>query len=107
VNYSCGYLYKNPQNITIPNLKIKRLNNIICSLGDFLMTSTMEMTKFGVEFGYENPQYNYDWFVKLLKFFMIIILISVIMPLIIPFIALCYLIGLGVYHSLKFIFNRK
>lgn len=105
-NYSCEYLYNNSQNVTIPKFKIDRLNRIVCSFAQFMLTSGIETAKFGVEFGYENPEYDYEFVIKLFKFFIYAMIVIALAPLVVPIIAITYLLIIGIINTIKYI-NRK
>jgi len=96
-NLSCEQILYN-QNVSIPELKIYRLNNIACSTARFGIDVGLEITKFGVEFGYENPQYDYNFFLKIFKLWIFFVILVLVSPVIIPLIALIYLIGVGIYN---------
>jgi len=99
----CYQLHNQSTILSIPEIKINRLENIACSLSEFMVTVAMETAKFGVEFGYENPQYDYDFFIGLFKFYVYIILFCAIIPVIIPLIALVYLLSVGVKKIISFV----
>ena len=102
-NFSCnnlGDLNEYQEGIRVPVLKYQRLNNIGCSLADFTITTFTEVAKFGVEFGYTHPQYDYDFYFKIVKIWIYAIILSVVLPLIIPLLALIYLIGVGIQSLL-------
>lgn len=98
---TCGLVYN--QNISIPEVKIQRLNNIVCSFSEFAVTSGIEVVKFGVEYGYENPQYDYNFFLKIFKIYIFAIILLAVFPVIVPLIALIYLLGLGVHKAIKYL----
>ncbi len=101
VNFSCDYLYSNDNNLTIPNLKIRRLNNIACSGAEFIIDVGLETAKFGVEFGYENPQYDYNFAVSLFKLYIFAIIIGALIPLIFPLMAIIYILIEGLILLIK------
>jgi len=100
VNYSCEYLYNNEYQ-TLNKLRYERLNRIVCAGGEFILTTGIEITKFGIEFGYENPQYDYDFYFMLVKLWIYSLIIIGIIPIIIPLIALIYLIFIGISKVYK------
>lgn len=106
LNYSCDMFFNNSL-ISLPEIKINRLNRIFCSFGDFVITSGIEITKFGIEFGYENPQYDYEWYIKFLKLYLFALISFIVIPLIIPFIALIYLLIVGINNLFIWIKRKR
>jgi len=103
VDFDCEELYNNTYEKNLPDLRINRINNIMCSFARFAVTAGLETTKFGVEFGYENPQYDYDFIFKVVRLYIWALIAMVVLPLLIPLIALIYLACVGI----KALFNRK
>lgn len=73
----------------------ERVNNILYKFVDFLGFTTFETAKIGIELGYNNPEYDY-W--KIGKGLIIYYIVSSSVPLIIPLIALIYVL---VYYGKK------
>lgn len=93
-NFSCSYLEDNSvQEIT--SIKIGRLNKIACKLADTTLVIFTEVVKYGVEFGYEHPQYDYEFYFKVVRLWIIALIISFIVPIVVPLMALIYLLFLG------------
>ncbi|KKM88824.1 hypothetical protein LCGC14_1254800 [marine sediment metagenome] len=84
-----------------------RIHNIVYKFADFLGYSAFEVTKTGIEFGYENPQYNYEFAFTLLKWLIIIMILSALVPLFIPVVALITIIGMGINNLFKKLRKRK
>jgi len=83
-------------NIEVPIIHSQRLNKIGCALADFTITTFMEVTKWGVEFGYTHPQYDYNFYFKVVKIWIYALIFSLIIPILIPLIALIYLLVVGI-----------
>ena len=84
-----------------------RIHNIVYKFADFLGYSAFEVTKTGIEFGYENPQYNYEFAFTLLKWLIIVMILSALVPLFIPLLALITIIGMGINNLFKKLRKRK
>jgi len=95
-NNTCILMYN--QTITFPHTSIQRLNNIACATGTYAVVTGLEISKFGVEFGYLHPEYDYNFFLRIFKFWIYALILIAIIPVIIPLCALVYLIGLGIYN---------
>jgi len=72
-----------------------RVSNIILKFVDFAGYSAMEISKYFIEFGYNNPQYDYDFGLMIIKFYFILIISATLAPLVVPLMLLIYLIFLG------------
>lgn len=107
---NCSSFKQNLTQNNFPDLKIKRLDNIICSMGDCLLTISSESVKFAIEFGYNHPEYDFKYYINLLKYYLIISLLISFFPLIIPSIALIYLIFIPIkklIHKLQNKFKKN
>lgn len=93
------------------NIQSVRIKNIIYRFADWLGYTTFEMGKWAMEFGYTHPEYDFEfyfnWCMKIVKYIIIILLISVITPLLLPLVATIYLIGLGVKTLILWFKKRK
>ena len=78
-----------------------RIHNIVYKFADFLGYSAFEVAKTGIEFGYENPQYNYKFAFTLLKWLIIVMILSALVPLFIPVLAIITIIGIGLFDLIK------
>ncbi len=105
VTASCEQVYNNSI-IDLPHTKIERVNRVLCAFSDFLIIASTETMKFGIEFGYENPQYNYDWYFQFIKWYLAAMIIYCVIPIIIPTVVLFYLIGVGAKKAWKYIQDR-
>ena len=84
-----------------------RLHNVIYKFVDFLGYSGFEVAKTGIEFGYANPQYNYEFAFTLLKWLIIVMILSALIPLFIPVVAIITIIGMGMNNLIKKLRKRK
>ncbi|KKN01276.1 hypothetical protein LCGC14_1129340 [marine sediment metagenome] len=84
-----------------------RIHNIVYKFADFMGYSAFEVTKSGIEFGYENPQYNYDFAFTLLKWLIIALILSALVPLFIPVVAIITIIGMGIVNLFKWMKKKK
>jgi len=73
------------------SLKENRLIKITCAFRDFVLVSGVESMKFGIEYGYEHPEYDLQAFLSLGKLLLIGYILSLFLPLVVPFIALMYI----------------
>lgn len=105
INWDFNYTLIEPSNKEdiIPS----RVHNIIYKFADFIGYTFIETTKTGIEFGYNNPQYDYEFGLLLLKLFLIAMIISFLVPLFIPLIAIITIIGIGIINLFKWIKKRK
>ncbi len=89
------------------DVNVKRVKNILIKFIDFAGFSTFEISKWGIEYGYEHPEHDLGFFLNfLIKIFWIILLITIV-PLVIPFLAIIYLIFKGIFWVFKKIFCVK
>lgn len=80
-----------------------RLKNIIYKSVDLFGYTLIQSIKLGVEFGYEKAyQYEPERFISLAKVIFIVMLIGFIIPIIVPVLALTYLL----FEGLKWIIKR-
>lgn len=70
------------------------INRLVAKYADTLMYATVEGARESMEFGYANPEYNFN-FIKW------IIILSMFAPLIIPTIYLAIFIGYGAVHLFR------
>lgn len=84
-----------------PVLQSKRLTNVIYKFVDFFGFAAMEGAKWSMEFGYTHPEYNYEYFSKMLITLAMCLALLAVLPLlftaIFPALALGYLICKGIY----------
>lgn len=89
-------------NGTIPESEMStyRISRVWYKFSDFLISSGFEFAKWSMEFGYNNPQYNF-------KFYMNMLILIVIIPLIIPIISIIYILYLITKKILDYIKRFK
>jgi len=77
-----------------------RTKNILYKGFDFFGYSVFEVSKWGVEFGYEHPEYNFlaaaKAMPKYIKIVIGLVVAFLLIKLIIPLFAVCYIIGGGI-----------
>jgi len=61
--------------------------NIYYKAIDFVGYSLYELVKYAMEFGFNNPDYDYEKGISLIKLYLYIILFSVLIPMLIPLLA--------------------
>ena len=87
------------------DVNVKRIKNIFIKFIDFAGFSTFEISKWGIEYGYEHPEQDLGFFLNfLIKLFWIILLITII-PLVVPVLAIIYLFFKGIFWVFKKIFG--
>ena len=92
---------ENYKGYNISQINSIRLKNIIYKGIDAMGYITMEIAKWGVEFGYSHPEYNYLFFTKIIIYWVIITTIIPLLILLPIIIALFYVIGIGIYKLIK------
>jgi len=95
----------NEYGVIIP--KVNRLRNVIYKSADTLGYSFIEIGKFLLEFGYDNPNYNYKFFFELLRLYIYFMIISLLAPLLIPILALLYILINGLIKLIKKMKNHN
>jgi len=93
--------YDQPQKINVTGydynqVSNKRLSNLISNGINFFGYSMFELTKWSVEFGYAHPEYDYNFMMNVIIWWMIIVLVLALIPALVPIIALIYLIIIGI-----------
>ncbi len=79
------------------DVNIKRFGNVLGEFINFLGYSVMEVGKWSIEYGYSNPEHDLGFFLNFLIKIFWLILIIVLIPLVIPLLAIIYLSFKGVY----------
>ncbi|MFW9927927.1 MAG: hypothetical protein ACFFD1_00885 [Candidatus Thorarchaeota archaeon] len=97
-----GYTNYDVEQIT--SLRIKRVVN---SGVDFLGTSSFELAKFSLEFGYNHPEYNYEYLYNLAKLYLYAIIIIAIFPGVIYLILIMYIISDTIFRGITKIKKRR
>jgi len=90
-NFSNKYKYLS--NVEIQSIRAK---NIINKFVDWVGYTLFEISKWGVEFGYTHPEYHFDDIPSFIKYCLIALIIINLLPILIPLIALIYLIFKGI-----------
>jgi len=100
-NYSVGETIKtnikSEVDIIEYDINIKRFGNVLGEFINFIGYSVIEVGKWGVEYGYSHPEHDLGFFLNFLIKIFWLILIIVLVPLIIPLLAIIYLSCKGVY----------
>ena len=83
-----------------------RVSNIIYKFTDFIGYFFIEGGKFFIEFGFNNPQYNFTFIWKVLRLWIWFLFVSLIIPVIAPLVAIIYLLVIGIIKVFKYLFNN-
>ena len=83
-------------------IQSKRITNIIYKFVDFFGYSLFEITKWVIEFGYTHPEYNFGFFMNLVKYWLFAMITIAIFPILIPLLALVYLALIGLNRIFKY-----
>ena len=77
-------------------IQSKRIENLIHKFIDFVGYSMFEVSKWVVEFGYTHPEYDFGYFMQFVKYVLFAMIIIAFFPILIPLIALIYLLFVGI-----------
>ncbi len=88
-------------NIKEYSVNVGRFKNILIKFIDFVGYSGFEVSKWGIEYGYEHPEHDLGFFLNFMYKLFIIILIVALVPLVVPVLAIIYLFFKGIYWLLK------
>ena len=93
----------NTTNITMEESYKNRFRNVLYKTVDLVGYSMIQIIKVSIEFGYEKA-YNYkpESFIYIAKLIFIIVIIGFIIPIIVPILAIIYLL----FEGLKWIIKR-
>ena len=84
-------------NVKEYNVSVERFGNILGEFINFVGYSFMEVSKWGIEYGYNHPEHDLGFFLDfLIKIFWLFIILMLI-PLVIPLLAIIYLSCKGIY----------
>ena len=83
------------------DINVKRFKNIVIKFVDFLGYSSYEGVKMGIEYGYEHPEHDLEFFLGFLIKIIWILLIIALIPLVVPLLAIIYLSFKGMYWLVK------
>ena len=87
------------------DVNVKRIKNVFIKFIDFAGFSTFEISKWGIEYGYEHPEHDLGFFLNfLIKIFWVILFITLV-PLVVPVLAIIYLLFKGIFWVFKKIFG--
>lgn len=77
-------------------IQSKRIGNLIHKFFDFFGYSMFEVSKWAMEFGYTHPEYDVGYFMRFVKYWLFAMIIIALFPILIPLIALIYLVVVGI-----------
>lgn len=77
-------------------IQSKRIGNLIHKFVDFFGYSMFEVSKWVMEFGYTHPEYDFGYFMQFVKYWLFAMIIIALFPILIPLIALIYLLFVGI-----------
>lgn len=89
------------EDMNLSTKSIVHIKNIIYKGISNLGYIAFEVVKFGVELGYDNPDYNYIWFARIIIYILILCILLSLIPALPIIIALCYLIIVGIKKLIK------
>lgn len=89
------------------DVNVKRVKNVLIKFIDFAGFSTFEVSKWGIEYGYEHPEHDMEFFLGFLVKVLWIFLFIALVPLIIPVLAIIYLFFKGIAWIFKKILGVK
>lgn len=86
-------------------IQSKRITNLITKLVDWFGYSLFEISKWAMEFGYTHPEYDFGFFMKFVLYWLYAMILIALFPIIVPLIALIYLLIIGVKK--RYLWIRK
>jgi len=100
-NYSSGEeMFRNNLSdmvsLDYSKIQSKRIGNLIHKFVDCFGYSMFEVSKWAMEFGYTHPEYDFGYFMNFVKYWLFAMIIIALFPILIPLIALIYLIFVGI-----------
>ena len=97
-------------NLDYEQLQSRRISNVIYKYVDFMGYALFQVVKWGMEFGYTHPQYNFEWImdntIKLLKYYVIFLCLLAAGPLLVPSIACIYILCVWIKKAYLWIKDR-
>ena len=75
------------------DINTKRVKNILIKFIDFAGFSSFEVSKWGIEYGYEHPENDMGFFLNFLIKILWIILLIALVPLVVPVLAIKLLLS--------------
>ncbi len=103
IKWNYNYTLEEPSNDS--EIISSRMKNIIHKFIDFAGFTSFEVMKTGVEFGYKNPQYDFEFAFDILRFLIIAMIIGSLVPLFIPLLAIITIIGIGIINLFKWMYE--
>ena len=101
---------ENFDNITgwnMSTISMAHLKNVIFKGVDTMGFIAFEFARWGVEVGYENPEYNYVKTLKLIVYLLIFMCILTLFGVLIPILALIYLTYLGIKNLINLVIQFR
>jgi len=95
--------YSKMTGLDYSEIQSKRIGNLIHKFIDFIGYSLYEITKWVMEFGYTHPEYDFGFFMNLVKYWLFAMMTIAIFPILIPLLALVYLALIGLNKIFKYI----
>ena len=86
----------NNTGIRYDTIQSVRISNLIHKTVDWLGFVFFETSKWAIEFGYTHPEYDFEFFMHFVKYWLFAMLAIAASPIIVPLIALLYLLCIGV-----------
>jgi hypothetical protein len=83
-------------------IQSKRIKNVVYKFLDFFGYSLYEINKWVMEFGYTHPEYDFGFFMNLVKYWLFAMMTIAIFPILIPLLALVYLALIGLNRIFKY-----
>ncbi len=98
----------NPINISIGDTGYAKIFSGMINKGiDFLGYMAIETMKLGANFGYNNPQYDWNLLFSIIKLAIIATIVGGLAPLLLPLLAIITIIIMGAISLIKFITKKK
>lgn len=88
-------------NLSYDNLQSIRIINLLNKFIDWGGYSSFEVSKWVMEFGYTHHEIDYYQFLVILKYLVYLMAISIMIPAILPLVALIYVAFIGIRDLIK------
>ena len=95
-NYNVSQEELNNTDLNYSQIQTRRISNVINKGVDFFGFVAFEASKWCIEFGYTHPDYDFEYFMYFIKYWLFAIIIIAALPVVVPLLALIYLVGVGV-----------
>lgn len=102
-DYFTEEIHQNLTDLSPIEINNLRIHNIIYKFGDSFGYSSLEVSKYFIEFGYNNPHFHYDNLYHYFYWFVVLVIVSLLVPLFIPMLAIICII----FISIKDLIKRK